>query len=86
MLPQPGKAEQDAYQFGLAPHAGLVVNALQVGAGGVDGDPHRRRRLVDRFALRQPGGQPRLDHRQRVQLAQVLLVAVEPYLGVTDED
>src|SRR5918996_4666616 len=88
VLPQSGETEkEEAHEFRLTPHAGLAVNALEIGAGGVHGDADRRGRLLDRFALRQPGGQPGLTCGQRIQLAQMLLVAaVEPNVRIPDKN
>jgi hypothetical protein len=39
--------EQQAHEFRLAPNTGLVIDALQVGARGIQGDAHRRCSLLD---------------------------------------
>ena len=80
--PQSGQTEQQpAYEFRLASHAGLTVDALQASARGIDRNTHRRRRLLHRLALQQQGSQARLARGESVQFAQVLLVAVERISG-----
>ena len=50
--------------------SGLCENLLQIGAGGVDLDPHLRRRFGDRHAADQVADEAALDTGEPMQLAQ----------------